>query len=694
MSFPFKTYKRTEREGNTMKNIKIATKISIITIGILAVGLFGLWFVANGQMTKVMKASIMSQLNNSVETQAEIVRSYVDKAETYLIGYAQAPKMIETLQDTGDAGNVTQLQEYTDRYAGTGDNLENIYAADYNSTVVASHVQGVIGVTLREGDALKQLQDAIAGGMYNTGIMASKATGAQVISMYYPVNNKDGQPVGYVGAAIFAENLRDTLNELSGKREGSSYMLLDAAAGTYIFCPNDELIGAAIESEDVLQMIELAKNAENKESSLEYMDTESGRKMISAIYYMEERDWVLVALSDWDIAFESVQALTNMLAILCIVVLVVISLTVWGSVSMIARDISGEAGIIQEIGTLDFTGREKLNKYCGRKDEVGMIADATRVLVDASYHVVVELQEKSRELLKTAGEMNKSSAVTFDTVKTVESAIHEIAMGASNQASETNSASNSVVHIGNQIAETKDKSSTLYGVAENINSSGEEAIKTLQTLGDINEQAKNAVEQINKQTLTTNESVLKIRDAAQLITSIAEETNLLSLNASIEAARAGEQGSGFAVVAGQIKKLAEQSNDSAKYIDSVIDVLLQESSEAVQIMDDVKEIMKLQSERLADTKSCFEEVTQNVIVTQQEIANITQNISDMDEERIGVVDAVQSLTAIAEENAAGAQESLASTEMVNDMVKKVADAAKELAELADAIEKNISIFKV
>ncbi len=416
--------------------------------------------------------------------------------------------------------------------------------------------------------------------------------------------------------------------------------------------------------------------------------------MISAIYYMEERDWVLVALSDWDIAFESVQALTNMLAILCIVVLVVISLTVWGSVSMIARDISGEAGIIQEIGTLDFTGREKLNKYCGRKDEVGMIADATRVLVDASYHVVVELQEKSRELLKTAGEMNKSSAVTFDTVKSVESAIHEIAMGASNQASETNSASNSVVHIGNQIAETKDKSSTLYGVAENINSSGEEAIKTLQTLGDINEQAKNAVEQINKQTLTTNESVLKIRDAAQLITSIAEETNLLSLNASIEAARAGEQGSGFAVVAGQIKKLAEQSNDSAKYIDSVIDVLLQESSEAVQIMDDVKEIMKLQSERLADTKSCFEEVTQNVIVTQQEIANITQNISDMDEERIGVVDAVQSLTAIAEENAAGAQESLASTEMVNDMVKKVADAAKELAELADAIEKNISIFKV
>lgn len=677
-----------------MKNIKIATKISMLTIGILAIGLIGLWFAANKQMTKVMKTTILQHLNNSVETQAEIVRSYVDKAETYLIGYAQAPEMIETLQDTGNSDGIVRLQEYTDAYADTGDNLENIYTADYNSTVIASHVQGVIGVTLREGEALKQLQDAISKGMYNTGIMASKATGAQVISMYYPVNDKNGQSVGYVGAAIFAENLRDTLNELSGTKEGNNYMLLDASAGTYIFCPDDELIGTEIENDDVLAMIEMSKKAQDKEASFEYMDSASGRKMISAVYYIEERDWVLVALSDWEIAFSSVRALTGMLAVLCLIVLVVISLTVWACVSMIARDISGEAGIIQDIGTLDFAGRQKLEVYCGRRDEVGMIADATKVLVNAIYHVVVELQKKSGELQKTAGEMNESSVFTFETVKTLESAIHEIATGAGNQASETENASESVVHIGNQIAETKEKSSTLYGVANRINSSGEDAIKTLQTLSEINEQAKAAVEKINEQTITTNESVLKIRDAAQLITSIAEETNLLSLNASIEAARAGEQGSGFAVVAGQIKKLAEQSNDSAQYIDSVIDVLLQESSEAVQIMNEVRNIMKLQNERLADTEKCFREVTQNVEVTQQEIADITKNISDMDEERIGVVDVVQSLTAIAEENAAGTQESLASTEMVNDMVKKVADAAKELAALADAIESNISIFKV
>lgn len=677
-----------------MKNVKMAAKISLISIVILAIGLVGLWFAANRQMTKVMEESIIQQLNNSVEMQAEIVRNYVDKAETYLIGYAQAPIMSDALRDTSDETGKAGLQEYTDAYAETGDNLENIYAADYNSTVIASRVQGVIGVTLREGDALKQLQDALSKGMYNTGIMASKSTGAQVISMYYPVNDKDGQPLGYVGAAIYAGNLRDTLNGLAGVQEGSNYLLLDSASGSYIFCPEDEMIGTAVENEDILNIIEQAKNAGNQARSFEYVDSVTGKKTISAMYYMEERDWVLVALTDWDIAFAPVNMLSLTLAILCLTVLVIISFAIWFSVMMIARALSGEAAIIQEIGTLDFTGRQRLERYCGRKDEVGMIASAMKVLVDAMYSVVAGLKEKSRELQKTAGEMSENSASTSDAIRNVETAIQEISQGAGSQATETTNASERVIHIGNQIAETKEKSSRLSGVAERINHSSEEALQTLQILVKINEKAKAAVEQINRQTLNTNDSVLKIRDAAQLITSIAEETNLLSLNASIEAARAGEQGSGFAVVAGQIKKLAEQSNDSAKYIDKIIEALLEESSCAVQVMDEVKEIMMKQSEHLAETKDCFGEVSHNVEVTQSEISNIDYTISNMDKERGSVIDVVQSLTAIAEENAASTEESLASTEMVNGMIKEVAEVAKALEELADDIEKDISIFRV
>lgn len=677
-----------------MKNLKLAVKISMITIGILVIGLIGLWFGTDQQMTKIMERAILQQLDDSVVKQAEIVRNYVDKAEMYLTGYAQAPLMQSALQSPGDGNLVNELQEYTDTYAGTGDNIENIYVADYGSTVIASHVQGVIGVTLREGDALKMLQDKIAEGMYNTGIMASKATGKQVISMYYPVNDKEGKPVGYVGAAIYAQGLRDTLNELTGKAEGSDYMLLDASAGTYIFCPEDELIGTEIEDGEILGMINAAREAEDQTGNVEYTDSQSGRKMIAAVYHLEERDWVFVVLTDQDSAFAVLSSLTGRIAFLCLAVLVLVSLAVWLCVSLIARDINKVAGSIQQIGTLDFGRRQELDSYCGRKDEVGMIADATRGLINAIFQVVTELKEKIGELQETSEQMSSNADSAAGAINNVETVIQEIASGAGNQAEETERASENVIHIGNRIAETKEKSSVLNEVADQISSSSKEALETLQVLEETNEKVKKAIGQINQQTLTTNESVLKIRDAAQLITSIAEETNLLSLNASIEAARAGEQGRGFAVVADQIKKLAEQSNDSAKYIDGVIEALLKESSNAVQLMDDVRDIMEAQNVHLTATEKCFEEVNQEVAVTQREISGMNQAISDMDAERAWVVDAVQSLTAIAEQNAASTQESLASTEMIGDMVDHVAQTSKELALLTDTIEKNISIFKL
>lgn len=674
-----------------MKNVKLAAKISVISIIMLVIGLLGLWFVTNNQMTKVMEESILQQLSSSVEMQAEIVKNYVAEAETYLAGFAQAPEVERGLRDTGNSDAVEELQEYTDAYAEIGD-LENIYAADYGSTVISSHVQGAIGVTLREGDSLKQLQDAIAGGIYNAGILTSQSTGKQVISINYPVDDEAGQHLGYVGAAIYAEGLRDTLNELSGEAEGSSYMLLDAAKGTYIFCQEDELIGTSIEDENVLQMITSARNTDGQVEFLEYTDKTSGREMISAMCYLAERDWVFVVLTDKEIAFASVRALTGMLAVICAVVLALISVAVWCSVSMLARDINKEADIIQGLGTLDFTRKLELDHYCGRKDEVGMIAGATKTMIDSIFRVVSEVKETSTELQKTATLMSENASSTTDNIMNVENAIREIATGAEGQATETEKASESVLHIGNGIVETKEKSAKLSDVAEKISDSSKEALTNLKTLVEINEQVKDAVEQINAQTLTTNESVLKIRDAAQLITSIAESTNLLSLNASIEAARAGEQGKGFAVVAGQIKTLAEQSNDSAKYIDQIIDTLLQDSSNAVKLMNDVKNIMDTQSERLIVTENRFEEVGQEVVATQSAVKDIDGAISNVDFERESVVDVVQSLTAIAEENVASTQESLASMETVSGMVRNVKEISGQLTDLADAIESNIEIF--
>lgn len=677
-----------------MKNVRLVIKTSIISISIMALGFLALCLGINTQMHRIIRDSILSQMTESAKMQTEIVEDYVNKAESYLIDYAQAPALFEVLTDPSDAAALQKLQAYTEKYAKVGDNLENIYASDWNSTVLASVVTGVIGVTLRQGEALTQLQEALKDGMYNTGIMASKSTGMQVISMYYPVTKEDKTPVGYVGAAIYASGLRDILNDLYGKDSDNQYMLLDAQTGTYIFCPEDSLIGTAIEDKDHLAILEKAKNSNGQATSLEYTSNTDGKKMISVMNYNQKRNWVFVVLTNRSTAYAPINHLVNVIVLLCIGVLVVTSLLIWFFSSALAKDIRKEAAILQELGNLDFTKRGKLKAFCGRKDEIGMIASASKSLVDAVHTILLRLIGQSDELLKTAKTMNENSQTTSGTIKNLEHAIQEIAANATSQATETEKASVAVLHIGGQIMGAKEKSGALNRVAGKISTSNNAASGSLQALVDINRKAKAEIEKINAQTLSTNDSVLKIKDAAELITNIADETNLLALNASIEAARAGDQGRGFAVVAEQIKRLAEQSNESAQYIGEIIVALLEDSSAAVKVMDGVQEIMEQQSTHLNTTEKCFNEVNHNIKRTHEDISALAQAIELTDTEREEVVNVVQNLSAIAEANAAGTEESLASIEMVNSMAVDVAAAAEELSHLSDIINQNIRNFKV
>lgn len=677
-----------------MKNIKLAAKISIIISGILAIGLIALWKITDTQVSSLMREQVLQEMNDAVSTRSEIVEQYVQAAESYVIGYGQSLELKETLLKPNDAGVVAAGQGYTENYAAVNGNLENIYLADYNSKVLVSFVKGPIGVTLREGDSLQQLRDEVFDSeeIWNTGIMASPSTGKQVVSMYYPIYN-GGKPAGYVGGAIYAEELRNTLNALQESEDSKTdYMLLDAASGAYIFCADEEKIGAAVEEENVLKVIENAKADKEQAGYCEY--TENGKKMLAVYEYMPNRDWVLVIMTENDVAFASINQMSVMLIILCVVVLVVISAVVWLVSGLIARNIAKISRIITELGTLDLTVRHKLNTYSSRKDEVGMIANATLHLTEAMGDAVKLLKEKNEELSEASKNLMQGAQVTKGSVENVEKAINEIADSTAQQATDTQQAAESVLHIGETIETTMEEAEALSKYTGNIQQTSEGMRSTVRALSEVSGNTEKAIEEISAQTLSTNESAMKIKDAAQLITSIAEETNLLSLNASIEAARAGEQGRGFAVVANQIQKLAEQSNDSAKFIDNIINTLIEDSGKAVNSMHEMKNIMLEQSKQLSNTEEQFQEMYQDIEVTKQSVNSIYDTVKSMDQERMTVVEVVQNLSAIAQANAASTQETLASTELVNDMVKDISDVSNQLVNVSGAIEKGVGRFTV
>ncbi len=219
-------------------------------------------------------------------------------------------------------------------------------------------------------------------------------------------------------------------------------------------------------------------------------------------------------------------------------------------------------------------------------------------------------------------------------------------------------------------------------------------ISILSELSEYTEKTTKAVDTIAEQINMTNTSAQEIQRAVEMITAIADETNLLSLNASIEAARAGEQGRGFAVVASQIQKLAEQSAESAQQITYIVGNLLHDAETTAETMEDVVDIVDSQKEKLLQTDAQFETVNRGIQESLFKIGQIRDKSKILDESRKQMANMIMSLSAISEENASASEETASSTAKLNERVKKITQEVTILKKIAADLEQQIQIFKI
>ena len=363
----------------------------------------------------------------------------------------------------------------------------------------------------------------------------------------------------------------------------------------------------------------------------------------------------------------------------------------WFVISAIIVAVGKGVGFLEHIADGDLTIRLD-KKYINRPDEIGNLCRALAGLRDHLVGVIKGIQTQTDELAGASDTMKMRMGETTDNVVQVERAVDEIATGAGSQAEETQNATENVLFMGNMVEETAEEVERLLKYAEKMLEAGQKAAETLRALERINEKTKESIDVISEQTSTTNQSAVKIREATTLITAIAEETNLLSLNASIEAARAGEQGRGFAVVAAQIQKLAEQSNESAMQIEEIINLLIHDSNKSVETMNEVKKIMTEQSAHVEQTDAIIKRVVSGIRETSDGISKISDMTERLDKARNEVVDTVQNLTAIAEENAASTQETSASTAEVSNAITAIASESEKVADISVEIQKSMEYF--
>lgn len=329
-----------------------------------------------------------------------------------------------------------------------------------------------------------------------------------------------------------------------------------------------------------------------------------------------------------------------------------------------------------------------------RKDEVGHISRSIMTLKTELMEIIGNIKDQGKALSDSSVYLSEKAETSADHIGQVERAVEEIAQGATGQAEETQKATENVIIMGNMIEETTDEIDAMNENAKLIKQLGQTAIDTLKDLQTINQRTKESIDIIYEQTNTTNSSAQKIKEATALITDIAEETNLLSLNASIEAARAGEQGRGFAVVAAQIQKLAEQSNESARQIEEIITSLLADSEKAVDTMEEVKDIMGQQNDNVMKTDEQVNQVLGQVDQAIEAIGRVAVKTEKLNEARINVTDTVQNLTAVAQENAASTQQSAASVNQVSEIIQDIAESAKQLTDIAEKLDEDMALFEV
>lgn len=489
-------------------------------------------------------------------------------------------------------------------------------------------------------------------------------------------------------------NLSRIVGNVEIKGVKDSYTYIVDGDGTMLYHPTADKIGKPVENSVIKEVVSKLKS-ENRPQPEVVQYNFNGETKYAGIYVGKSKDFILVVNANKKQALSGTTSIVTSTVkgsifamVLCLIAAIFVT-------RKIVAPIISATDTVEKLGNLDFSEDVSSDKkMLNRKDEVGVMLRSITELKNIIVKVMAEIRAYSESLGEAAEALKNSANESSTAAGQVETAITGIADGASSQAQETQSATENVIVMGKMIEQASTEVEQLGDNAADMHKASENAMSILAELEKINQKTMEAIHIIGEQTQKTNESAAKIKVATDMISEIAEETTLLSLNASIEAARAGEQGRGFAVVANQIQKLAEQSADATTQITEVISELVNDAQESVQTMDEVKEVMNQQSENVSQTEKAFKNVEKGIAESIESVEKITDKTRKLDEARAGVVDVVQSLSAIAEENAASAEETSASASEVGSIMEDVSQNANMLDEIAVKLNENVKRFKI
>ena len=659
-----------KKKGNISIKAKLLGIIIPVVIAIILILVFTAYHVSSG----IIESYSKNLLESSVNSQASKIEAWL---EENLASMQMAKNMIEKLHP-----DEAQLQTILDASCGYSENYpEGLFLADAN------------GSFLKGTDSKKQEPNPKESMWYQEGMtrvnMAvgsahQNPDGTNVVSASGLLND-GSDTVRVIAADMTLDRISVIVNSFIEMHDAEAF-LVDKDSSVILASRDSDLISKTLGADGQSAFY---KDVEKKVSGKSYdFCTLDGN--MTVFKEVNGTNWLLVSYVPTNVVLADLAGLRNLMIIFSIISILVLCVLIERVTHVVIRPVKEMTRVITSMASGDFTVSMKVKG----NDEIAVMGRSVehfiasmKEMIRQMGHVSDRLEKQAGSSKNVSGEMNSAANIQSQSMTELNATVDQLSVS-------VNEIAQNATQLAGVVADTKEDSDKVEDKMRTTVEVSEKGKADMESVGNalhnIEISIHNLEEAVDKVGMASGEIV----DIIKLIGDIAEETNLLSLNASIEAARAGEAGRGFAVVASQIGVLAKNSADSVAHITSLINEINGLVDDAVKQAGSSASDIESSADLIHIAVDTFDQIFQNIQETSHLIEGVVEKINQVDQVATNVA-------AISEEQAASSDEILATSESMLQQAKSISKNSEQveaeagnLAESADQLADQVKQFQI
>lgn len=525
-----------------------------------------------------------------------------------------------------------------------------------------------------------------AQGAYYTDVYIDAITKKPVISITQAIRSGN-QVVGVVGVDLMLQETQDVAKTIKAGKTGTAFIL--NREGGYVYHETLKL------EDNILKL----QNGAFAQPGKEFLSgkpvfqefTFNGVKKIYASDPVGKTGWTLVVAAPQSELLEPISNMAILSAGGSVIGVILIMLVLFFIARSIANPVKEMANVAQQVSTGNLTVQVR---HPGTKDEIGVLAESFLNMITNLRTLVSQTSQSAEQLAASSEELTASAGQSAEAATNVAQSIVSVAEGTEKQARAVDQTSNAIKTITQSIQKLSAKSKSVSDMAAQAATAGKVGQQAIDRAGSQMNQINESAKTVQKAVDDLSTSSQKIQEIVVLITGIAGQTNLLALNAAIEAARAGEHGRGFAVVADEVRKLAEQSEAAAQQIAAMIRSNVTNIDGAVNAMGETGQNVMAGMKVMEEAGRSFATIAGLVGKVSIEVEAMSGSIVEVAGASESVGNSAKLIENISRETSAQTETVSAATEEQSASAQEISSASQTLAHLAQELQETTRKFRV